>query len=86
MKTVLAMAAALIPLTGLAAEGDKSKPATVESGATFASLDSNKDGRISLPEASADPKLVENFSTADRNGDGYLDHSEFENGAKEPRK
>ena len=29
---------------------------------------------ISMPEASADPKLVEAFSTADKNGDGYLDN------------
>jgi hypothetical protein len=31
-----------------------------------------------MPEASADPKLVESFSTADRNGDGYLDNSEYD--------
>ena len=31
-----------------------------------------------MPEASADPKLVESFSTADKNGDGYLDNSEFD--------
>ena len=31
-----------------------------------------------MPEASADPKFVEGFSTADKNGDGYLDSSEFE--------
>jgi Ca2+-binding EF-hand superfamily protein len=32
-----------------------------------------------MPEASADPKLVEAFSSADKNGDGYLDTSEFAN-------
>jgi hypothetical protein len=32
-----------------------------------------------MPEASADPRLVETFSTADKNGDGYLDNSEFDN-------
>ena len=77
MKTRLLAAAvvALIPLAGLAAEGDKTQPATPagQSG-SFDTLDANKDGRISMPEASADPKLVESFSSADKNGDGYLDN------------
>jgi DNA gyrase subunit A len=53
---------------------------------TFDTLDANKDGRISMPEASADPKLVESFSTADKNGDGYLDNAEFDNVAVKPRR
>lgn len=82
MKTQLLAAAAivLIPLAGIAAEGQKTPdpaPATSET-ASFDTLDSNKDGRISMPEASADPKLVEGFSSADKNGDGYLDSSEFD--------
>ncbi len=31
-----------------------------------------------MPEASADPKLVESFSTTDKNGDGYLDNDEYD--------
>jgi hypothetical protein len=86
MKTKLLAAAALalIPLAGLAGEGDKSTPSP--SGATFDTLDANKDGRISMPEASADPKLVESFSTADKNGDGYLDNSEYESTARKPQR
>ena len=89
MKTrLLAIAvAALIPLAGVAA--DKTKPTSkteTSPGATFDTLDANKDGRISMPEASADPKLVEAFSTADKNGDGYLDNSEYESAAKMPPK
>jgi hypothetical protein len=70
---------ALIPLAGVAADGAKTAPATPagQSG-SFETLDSNKDGRISMPEASADPKLVEGFSAADKNGDGYLDNAEFD--------
>jgi hypothetical protein len=86
MNKLLATAIALIPLAGLAAEGQKTKPA--QSGGenlSFDTLDANKDGRISMPEASADPKLVETFSTADKNGDGYLDSSEYANGAKQPK-
>jgi hypothetical protein len=40
-------------------------------------LDINRDGRISPMEAANDTKIV--FSTADKNGDGYLDRSEYLN-------
>ncbi len=81
MKTKLLAAAvvALIPLGGLRrGRRQDPMPATPagQSG-SFDTLDSNKDGRISMPEASADPKLVEGFSTADKNGDGYLDSAEY---------
>jgi hypothetical protein len=89
MKTKLLAAAAvmMIPLAGLAAEPDKTTPPSepTGTGATFDTLDANKDGRISMPEASADPKLVEGFSTADKDGDGYLDNSEYESAAKPPQ-
>ena len=91
MKTrLLAVAIALIPLAGLAAEG-KAKPAPAPKTESVQAvpvdtLDANKDGRISMPEASADPKLVENFSTADKNGDGYLDKSEYETAERLPPK
>lgn len=84
-KTLLAAAvAALIPLAAGAAEGDKQKAPATEAGqsGSFDTLDANKDGRISMPEASADPKLVESFSSADKNGDGYLDNSEYDNRVK----
>jgi hypothetical protein len=78
-KLLAAAVLASIPLAGFAADGGKTQPATPagQSG-SFDMLDANKDGRISMPEASADPKLVETFSTADKNGDGYLDSDEFD--------
>ena len=79
MKTLVLAAAALIPLAGLAAEGQKPPATPAGQSGSFDTLDANKDGRISMPEASADPKLVESFSSADRNGDGYLDNSEYDN-------
>ena len=84
---LLAAAIALIPLAGIAAEGQKTQPATPagQSG-SFDALDANKDGRISMPEAAADPKLVENFSSADKNGDGYLDNAEFDQRVKPPQR
>jgi hypothetical protein len=44
-------------------------------GTSFDTLDANRDGRISQVEASADTTIV--FTSADKNGDGYLDKSEW---------
>ena len=70
---IAAAAAALVPLAGtaLAAEHDKSGKA----GASFDALDTNRDGRISRAEASADSTIV--FARADANGDGYIDNMEY---------
>ena len=91
MKTrQLAAMALLIPLAGWAADkGRPPQPTEPDTPATsgtasFDALDANKDGRISMPEASVDPKLVEEFSLADKDGDGYLDASEFANAVKAP--
>ena len=86
-KLLTVAVVALIPLAGIAAEGQKTPAATPagQSG-SFEAFDSNKDGRISMPEASADPKLVENFSAADKNGDGYLDNAEFDERAEPPQR
>jgi hypothetical protein len=87
-KLLAAAIVASIPLAALAAEGEKTPPATPagQSG-SFDALDSNRDGRISMPEASADPELVESFSVTDKNGDGYLDNSEYDkrDNAAKPR-
>jgi len=86
-KLLTVAVVALIPLAGLAAESEKARQAAPagQSG-SFEAFDSNKDGRISMPEASADPKLVENFSAADKNGDGYLDNAEFDQRAEPPQR
>ncbi len=76
-RTLIAVAA-LVPLAGtaLANEGyDKNK-----AGASFDTLDTNRDGRISRAEAAADSTIV--WSSADANGDGYLDTSEFKKAMK----
>ena len=82
-KLLAATVVALLPLAGIAGESGKTQPATPagQSG-SFDTLDANRDGRISMPEASVDPKLVETFSTTDKNGDGYLDNEEFDNRTK----
>ena len=76
-KNMLIAVAELIPLAGIAAEDARTPAGSI---ATFDTLDTNKDGRISMPEASADPSLVESFSSADKNGDGYLDNAEYDKG------
>ena len=85
-RLLAATVIALVPLAALAGEGKTPDPATPATPASqngsFDTLDANKDGRISMPEASADPKLVESFSTADKNGDGYLDASEYANAVR----
>jgi hypothetical protein len=82
-RTMIAIAiAALIPM-GAAVAGDKDKD-KAGYGAGFDTLDTNRDGRISQGEASADTTIV--FSTADANGDGYLDKMEWKNRAKDSSK
>jgi Ca2+-binding EF-hand superfamily protein len=77
-RTLIAVAvAALIPL-GAAVAGDKDKSGYA--GASFDTLDTNRDGKLSQAEATADTTIV--FSSADVNGDGYLDKSEWKNRAK----
>ena len=72
-KTLIALtAAALLPL-GAAMAGDKDKSGTMSP--SFDKLDTNRDGKISQAEASADANIV--FTSADSNGDGYLDKSEW---------
>jgi hypothetical protein len=85
-KLIAAAIAATIPLAGFAAESDKAPATPVGQSGSFDSLDANKDGRISMPEASADPRLVEGFSMADKNGDGYLDNAEFDRVVDQPKK
>lgn len=76
-KTLIAAAAvAMLPVAGTALANEGS----AKSGATFDSLDTNRDGRISKAEAAADSNLM--FSRADANGDGYLDNAEFKRARK----
>ena len=74
-RTLIATAlAALIPL-GAAVAGDQDKDKSGYGAPSFDTLDTNRDGQISQAEASADTTIV--FSSADANGDGYLDKTEW---------
>lgn len=72
-KTLIVIAATLIPL-GVAVGGE-GKDKSGSMGPSFDTLDANRDGRISQAEAASDTTIV--FTTADVNGDGYLDKKEF---------
>jgi hypothetical protein len=45
-------------------------------GATFESLDTNSDGKISKTEAQANSTVTEQFSRYDVNGDGFIERAE----------
>jgi EF hand domain-containing protein len=73
-KTLLLIAAAtLIPMGAAVAGEGKDKAGSM--GPSFDTLDANRDGRISQAEAATDTTIV--FTTADKNGDGYLDKTEW---------
>jgi Ca2+-binding EF-hand superfamily protein len=54
-------------------EAHTNQPVTV----SFSSLDTNADKVISKEEAAVDPNLADQFTTADANGDGVIEESEF---------
>ena len=62
-------------------QGQRTSRAT--SAPAFDKLDTNRDGKISQAEASADTNIV--FSSADANGDGYLDKIGVEESATRVR-
>ena len=76
-KSIIAAAVfATLPLAAFAGDKDKTmSPAGAATSSQFNALDVNRDGRISPMEATNDTKIV--FSTADKNGDGYLDSDEY---------
>jgi hypothetical protein len=64
-----------LPLSVFAGDKDKTPAMGTTVSAQFMTLDANRDGRISQMEAASDSKIV--FTTADKNGDGFLDSNEF---------
>ena len=45
---------------------------------SFAELDKNSDGRVSVTEATASPKLNKAFTAADQDRDDYISEREFQ--------
>jgi EF hand domain-containing protein len=64
-----------------------SEQAPQSKGATFESLDTNSDGKISKEEAAANANVSAQFARYDVNGDGFIERAEVgqANGAKSPQ-
>ncbi|MDJ0740378.1 MAG: hypothetical protein QNJ91_11710 [Gammaproteobacteria bacterium] len=67
----------VIVTTAFVAASAFSASALAGESAKFSQLDADGNGMISSDEAAADPKLVEEWSTADLNKDGQLERAEF---------
>ena len=75
-------ALALLPFAAAFAQSPPSDPPAdtpqpqQSQGATFESLDTNSDGRISKSEAEANASVKAQFSSYDVNGDGFIERAE----------
>jgi hypothetical protein len=62
----------------------QSAPSRPGGGATFESLDTNGDGKISQAEAEANAGVQAQFSRYDVNGDGFIERDEVSQANKPP--
>jgi Ca2+-binding EF-hand superfamily protein len=62
----------------------ESQPAAAQKGATFESLDTDGDGRISKTEAASNQNVLDQFSRYDKDGNGYIERAEVTNTNKSP--
>jgi len=74
--------AAMLPLAGAIAQSPTPEPAAEPAqqpqrqGATFESLDTDSDGRISKTEAAAHQAVSDQFSRYDKNSNGFIEREE----------
>ena len=73
-KLFLATAAMMFSLAVVAAEPETTEEAVAQK---FEKLDTNKDGAISIQEATGQNDLLANWTKVDKNQDGKLEFSEF---------
>ena len=91
---IAASVAALLPLASAFAQSptppaeQSTQPSQTtqpaQQGATFESLDTNSDGRISKDEAAANSAVTEQFSRYDQNGNGFIERDEVGAANTEP--
>lgn len=74
------VAALMLPFAVAIAQTPPPDQGTPQQGqaASFESLDTNSDGRISKTEAEANANVKAQFSSYDLNGDGYIERSEVD--------
>lgn len=77
---VAGAAVALLPLSAALAQSPPAPAAEqpAQQGASFESLDTNSDGRISKVEAEENAGVKAQFSSYDLNGDGFIERDEVE--------
>ena len=89
--------AALLPLAAAVAQSSpqgqpqsapsdpaQTQPAPQQKGATFESLDTDADGRISKTEAAANQNVLDQFSRYDKDGNGFIERAEVMSANKPP--
>ena len=67
-----------------AADPSAQQAQPAQKGATFESLDTNGDGKISKEEAAANQNVLDQFSRYDKNGDGYIERAEVTSANQSP--
>lgn len=72
----VAAAATLVPFAVLAQSTPPQSEPPQQKGATFESLDTDSDGRISKTEAEGNATVKAQFSMYDVNGDGFIERAE----------
>ncbi len=73
------VAALMLPFAAAIAQAPPPDQGSPQQGAaSFESLDTNSDGRISKTEAEANANVKAQFSSYDLNGDGYIERSEVD--------
>lgn len=75
------VAALMLPFAAAIAQTpppEQGSPQQGQGAASFESLDTNSDGRISKTEAEANANVKSQFSSYDLNGDGYIERSEVD--------
>jgi hypothetical protein len=81
--------AALLHVGAAVAQSPTTPPADqptqpAQQGATFESLDTDSDGRISKTEAASNQAVTEQFSRYDKNGNGFIEREEVTSSQSAP--
>jgi len=78
LKYLSLMAVTALPVAGALAQTPPPAQDTQpqQQGASFESLDTNGDGKISKDEAAANASVSAQFSRYDQNGDGFIERAE----------
>jgi len=82
--SLIAGAVASLPIAGAMAQSPEQPSEPSQKGATFESLDTNSDGKISKAEAAANSDVSAQFSRYDQNADGFIEREEVQSANQPP--